>query len=152
MDILLKVLRSKKPVTLFIGIAFLLITAGVRFRTGVSLDIVWYIAGGMLGIFGRDGADAFFRLTPSPFGSLVFFVTFSVVSFFVVSSATGLFGSGFVLLMYLDMLISDTEAMNRGALESFSMMLKDQLSFSVIRLFLIGLLVFFSVQTVIFVR
>lgn len=52
-----------------------------------------------------DAAELFFAVSPSPFRSIFFMALYSIVGFFVVSSSANGFGSGVVLIVYLQLLL-----------------------------------------------
>lgn len=71
-----------------------------------NLGMVFFVAGGLLGIYFLDLADALFALSPSPFKNVLFQVIFVPFTLFVLTSSGSLFGTGLVLSIFLSMIYS----------------------------------------------
>lgn len=105
MDKIAAIIR-KKPVT-FVVISFLyfILVSILKWRLTLSIDILWFLLGGLLGIYFLDISEEFFQLSPSPFRTIIFQTLFGVVSFFIVTSSGSFLASGLVLSLYLSMLL-----------------------------------------------
>lgn len=71
-----------------------------------SLGIIFFLAGGLAGIYFLDLADALFALSPSPFKNVLFQSIFVPFTLFVLTSSGSLFGAGLVLSIFLGMIYS----------------------------------------------
>lgn len=69
-----------------------------------DLQLLWFVVGGVLGIFFLDTIETFFTLKPSPFRTQFFNIAFVIVSFFVITSSGSFLASGLVLSTYLELL------------------------------------------------
>ena len=102
----LRALIAKKPLLLIgVSVGYLVIVGILKWRVHPPLETLWYVAGGLLGIYFLDAAELFFSLSPSPFRSIVFAALFAIVSFFVVTSSGSLLATGLVLSVYLELLM-----------------------------------------------
>lgn len=101
-----KALIVKKPVIfLLISCVYIILIAVLKWWIHPKLDTLWFVVGGIIGIYFLDGAELFFQLSPSPFRSVVFLALFAVVSLFVVTSSGSALASGLVLSLYLQMML-----------------------------------------------
>lgn len=97
---------GKKPLFfVLISLLFLFLTGFLKWWIRPPVESLLFLGGGLLGIYFLDLAEAFFKVTPSPFRSIVFATLFAVVSFFIVTSSGSLFASGLVLSLYLTMIL-----------------------------------------------
>lgn len=96
----------RKPILfILIPLAYVILIGLLKWRFRPPLESLMFLLGGAIGIYFLDAAEVFFKLTPSPFRSVVFTSLFVVVSFFVVTSANSLIASGLVLSLYLTMIL-----------------------------------------------
>jgi hypothetical protein len=102
----LRELIAKKP-RLFVGVTvgYLIVLAILKWKLHPQLSLLWYLGGGVLGIYFLDAAELFFSLSPSPFRSIFFSALFAVVSFFIVSSSGSALATGLVISLYLQLLM-----------------------------------------------
>jgi hypothetical protein len=99
------IFKKKPTIFIVIPLVYLLITALVRWFPQVTIDVLLYMLGGLVGIFFLDIAEGFFQLNPSPFRSIVFFCAFICVSFFIITSSGSALASGLVLSLFLTLLL-----------------------------------------------
>ena len=105
MELLRQLIRRKPRIFLIISLVFLLISGVLKWHTSFVWVMVWYLLGGVAGVYFMDAAELFFAVSPSPFRSIFFVSLYSIVGFFVVSSSANAFGSGVVLIVYLQLLL-----------------------------------------------
>lgn len=105
MDSLRQLIRRKPQIFLIISLVYIFITGILKWHTSFVWDMVWFLLGGLLGVYFLDAAELFFAVSPSPFRSIFFMALYSIVGFFVVSSSANGFGSGVVLIVYLQLLL-----------------------------------------------
>lgn len=149
-----KELIGKKPkVFLLVTGAYLVITVLWKWFLNPSLDALWFVVGGGIGIYFLDAAEQFVALNPSPFRSVVFQALFAVVAFFVVTSSTGTIGSGLVLSLFLQMILWQIgELRLNGNLDSWYRMVAGSVDTRTERVILVVSAIVFLVETYIFVR
>lgn len=125
MDKILEIIKKKPPMLLAITVLYLFLVGILKWGLQINLSIVSYAAGGIIGIFFLDTAEVFFKLTPSPFKSVVFAAGLALISFFVVTSTGSLLGIGLVLSIYLSLLLGQiAELQARNNLNSWFWMVK----------------------------
>ncbi len=105
MELLRQLIRQKPQIFLIISLIFLLISGILKWHTSFVWAMAWYLLGGVAGVYFLDAAELFFAVSPSPFRSIFFMSLYSIVGFFVVSSSANAFGSGVVLVVYLQLLL-----------------------------------------------
>ncbi len=145
---------KKKPVL------FLAVSVGYALGVGVlKWNITWppqaflYFGGSVLGVYFLDTAEVFFNLKPSPFRSVVFTTAFTIVSFFIVTSSGSFVGSGLVLSLFLSLLLWQIgELQISGNLNSWYRMVAGPVSLIVQRWILFVFIVFFVIETYLFIR
>ena len=96
---------SKKKL-LLITLIYLLVLIFWHWGLQPSLGIIFFLAGGLVGIHFLDFADALFALSPSPFKNVLFQSIFVPFTLFVLTSSGSLFGAGLVLSIFLSMIYS----------------------------------------------
>ena len=103
---MLKQIISRKPLLfLFVSLAYLVGVGLLKWFIHPPLGAVWFVLGGVIGVYLLDAAEVFFAINPSPFRSIVFAGAFVVLSLFVVTSANSMLATGLVLSVYLSMLL-----------------------------------------------
>src|SRR3989304_8189632 len=123
MDKIKEIISKKPQLFVIVSLVYLFLTGLVKWKLTPAASSLWYLFGGVTGIYFLDAAEAFFHLTPSPFRSVIFQALFVVVSLFVVSSSGSLFASGLVLILYLTLiLIAVGELRMVGNLDSWYQM------------------------------
>ncbi|MBU1327094.1 hypothetical protein KKB64_04285 [Patescibacteria group bacterium] len=101
----LHIIRKKPLMLLATSLSYICLTGLLKWRLNLPIEAIWYITGGLLGVYFLDFAEEFFHLTPSPFRTMVFAGLFTVVSLFIVSSSVSFVGRGLVLSVYLTMIL-----------------------------------------------
>lgn len=153
MDKIAALIRNKPKLYLYLSGGYLLIVALSRWLVRPELDALWFLMGGIIGVYFLEAAEMFFALSPSPFRSVVFQVLFSVVTFFVVTSSTSMLGAGLVLSLSLQMLLWQIgEWRVAGSLDRWYRMVAGPVNPATQRMILIGFSVLFFIDTYIVIR
>jgi hypothetical protein len=100
-----QIIARKPTFFLFISLGYLVVVGLCKWFLHPPLDGLWFILGGVIGVYLLDAAEVFIAITPSPFRSIVFAGAFIVLSLFVVTSANSMLADGLVLTLYLTMLL-----------------------------------------------
>lgn len=153
MDHFKDIFRKKPLFFLFISLAYLVAVGLFKWKLTPPAIAFFYLMGGFVGVYFLDGAEAFFRLKPSPFRSVVFMALFSVVSFFIVTSSGSLFATGLVLSLYLSLLLWQVgEWRVMGSLHSWYRMVAGPVSVSTQKFIMVSFIAIFLVETYLFTR
>lgn len=153
LDKIREIIRRKPTFFIIASLIYILSTAALHWGKSPNLDTLLYILGGMLGIVFLDIAEVFFQLNPSPFRSMLFFAAFIGVSFFIVSSSGSALAGGLVLSLYLTLLIWQIgEWRLQSSLNSWYRMIALPIDHTVQRNILIGTIIIFFIETLVFVR
>lgn len=152
MEKIVTIIRKKPIVFLVVSLGYLLLVGFLKWRLSPPIEGAFYLAGGILGIYFLDGAEVFFRLTPSPFRSIVFAAGLGVVSFFVITSTDSLLGKGLVLSLSLTILLWQYGEWHvRSNLASWYQMITGPVSTRTHVGMLLGLILLFFIETYLFV-
>jgi hypothetical protein len=101
-----KQIFSRKPLLfLFISLGYLILIGFFKWYISPPLTAVWFLLGGVIGVYLLDAAEVFFAVTPSPFRTIVFAGAFVLLSLFVVTSANSMLADGLVLSLYLSLVL-----------------------------------------------
>lgn len=147
------IIQGKPPLFVIAGLIYLLAVGFFRWQMTPSLDTLYFLGGGFLGIYFLDIAEAFFHLAPSPFKSIVFVGLYTAISFFVVTSSSSFVARGLVLTVYLMLLLLQiSEWRKTGNLVSWYEMVAGVVSVSTQELLLAVFGVIFFVETYLFIR
>ncbi len=150
---ILQIIQKKSSTEALISLVFFLIVGFAKWRLAPSIPTLLFFAGGVLGIYFLELAEEFFRLSPSPFRSIVFVAGFVLVSLFVITSTASSTGMGLVLSIYLTLILWQIrEWRTSGNLNQWYIMLSSPLSFDMQRIVLAGLVILFFVETFLFLR
>lgn len=153
MNNIVEIIRKKPFLFLLISLAYVIIVGLLKWRLRPPVDSLWFLGGGFLGVYFLDIAELFFNLTPSPFRSVIFLGLFSVVSFFVVTSAGSLIASGLVLSLYLCLILWQAgELKVAGNLNSWYQMVAVPVTAQIQRSIFWGFVALFFIETFFFVR
>lgn len=149
-----KQIISRKPLLfLFVSLVYLLSVGFMKWFIHPPLDGVWFIIGGIVGVYLLDASEVFFAINPSPFRSIVFAGAFVALSLFVVTSANSMLADGLVLTLYLTMLLWQLGQWQiEGNLHSWYRMVEGPVS---VQLEKWGMVIFgtlFVVETLLFLR
>jgi len=109
MDKIKAIITSKPTWVVLVIFSYILILGVLKWRLSPDLTTVFYLFGGLFGVYFMDLADLVFNIQPSPFRSVLFIILFGVVSFFVVTSSGSMFASGLVLSLYFTLLLLQAE-------------------------------------------
>lgn len=149
----MEIIKKKPILFLVVSVAYALGIGVVKWGGTWPLEAGLYFIGALIGVYFLDAAEVFFRLTPSPFRSMVFMAPFAVVSFFVVTSSGSLVGSGLVLSLYLSLLLRQIgELQLTGNLASWYRMVSGAPTLTQQRWILVALAAIFFGETYLFIR
>src|SRR5690349_18284117 len=96
MEKIKEVVRRKPFFFLLVSLGYLVLVSLLKWNIHPTLETLWFIVGGILGVYFLDIAEVFFELNPSPFRSIVFVGAFILVGLFVVTSSDSALASGLV--------------------------------------------------------
>ncbi len=148
-----EIIRRKPLFFLFASIGYLVLVALIKWGINPTWNTLWFFLGGLLGVYFLDIAEVFFELHPSPFRSIVFVGAFALVSIFVVTSAGSPLASGLVLSLYLSLVFWQVGQWQiTHNLNDWYRMVTGTVDTKVQRWILMGFVVLFLAETVIFVR
>jgi len=140
---------------LVLTLIYLIIVSAFHWSLHPTLEIPFFLSGGLLGVVFLDLVEAVFRTSPlgstdehPPFKNVLVQVVFVPFSFFVMTSSCSLFGVGLVLSMFLVMLYRQTlELKERGNLDSWFWVIKTEVSLKTQQIYwavMAGIFVFLS--------
>lgn len=153
METVREIIRKKPVIYVRVTASYILAIVLFKWLLHPSFDALWFVLGGVLGLYFLDGAEEFFALSPSPFHSVFFEALFAVVSLFVVTSSTGTIGSGLVLSVYLQMILRQWgEWKISGTIASWFRMMAMSVDVRTQKYVIVGNALAFVLLTVIFVR
>ena len=153
MQKLLSFLRCKPFFFFWITIVYIVVLYLVKWNIHPTLQAALFIFGSLIGMYFLEAAERFFHLNPSPFRSIVFVVLFSAVSFFVITSSVSYIASGLVLSIFLTLILWQYgELATVKNLNRWYLMLADPVSPRMQIVVLSIQLLFFVLQTVIFLK
>ncbi len=152
MDKVKELILRKPIIFLLVAGVYLLLVDLLKWGIHLTADTAWFIAGGVIGIYFLDAAELFFRLTPSPFRSIVFTTLFTMVSFFIVTSSRSALASGLVLSLYLQMVLWQVgEWRVAGNLNTWYRMVATPVSFKTQGVILMTFSALFFLETYLFI-
>jgi hypothetical protein len=105
MQKLLSFLRCKPLFFFWIIVFYIVFVYIVKWNIHPTMQAALFVAGSLIGMYFLEAAERFFRLTPSPFRSIVFVGLFIFVSFFVLTSSISYVASGLVLAIFLTLIL-----------------------------------------------
>lgn len=148
-----EIIRRKPLFFLVVSLVYLVLTAGIKWNVAPQWGTVWFILGGLFGVYFLDMAEVFFRLTPSPFRSILFVGAFALVSLFVTSSSGSYIASGLVLSVFLTLLLWQVgQWQMQGNLTDWYRMVAGTVKLSVQRWILFATIALFILETFLFLR
>jgi len=109
MDKLKQIIKAKPQWVVLLIFSYILILGVLKWRITPDLTTVYYLIGGLFGVYFMDIAEVVFDIHPSPFRSILFVLLFGVVSFFVVTSSGSTFAIGLVLSLYFTLFLMAAE-------------------------------------------
>ena len=151
---MVKQIIARKPlIFLVISLAYLGLLGFAKWFIHPPLEALWFVLGGIIGVYVLDAAEVITNITPSPFRSIVFAGAFVIVSFFIVTSANSMLADGLVLSLYFSMVLWQIgEWKITGSLASRYRMISGPVSLSLQRWGMILFSVLFFVETLLFLR
>jgi hypothetical protein len=153
MEFFLQILRRKPFVYLVVPLVYFVIAGFLKWTIHPTWITLFFALGALMGIYFLDIAEAFVKITPSPFRSVVFFGLLAVVMLFIVSSSGSAFATGLVLTVYLTVLLwFGREFAKDGNISVWFTQLADPLSTMTQRILLGIFIAVFVLASVIFVR
>jgi hypothetical protein len=152
MDKIKALIVKKSAKDLLISLVYLLLIIAVKWNIHPNLATLLFLIGGVMGIYFLDIAEIFFKLTPSPFSSIVFCAAFVVVSLFIVTSSGSALAGGLVLMLYLVLIMRQLSDFRvTGNLESWYRMVAGPISFQTQNMILAVFMIIFLVESLMFV-
>ena len=153
MDKVKEIIRKKPLLFLLVSMVYTLAVGILKWKLTPPRVSMLYLLGAGAGVYFLDGAEAFFRLKPSPFRSVVFMALFAVVSFFIVTSSGSLFATGLVLLIYVSLILWQIgEWRVMGSLHSWYRMVAGPVTVSTQKWVMMTFIAIFFVETYLFIR
>jgi len=153
MPIIEKIIRKKPLLFLLVTLVYLFTIMILKWGIHVTADTGLFLVGGFVGLYFLDAAEEFFRLSPSPFRTIIFVALFAIVSFFVVTSSASYLAGGLVLSIYLTIILWQIgEWLLFKHLNSWYRMWADPVVPKNQLWMLIGSIVLFIVESALFVR
>jgi hypothetical protein len=149
-----KQIVARKPAFfVVVSLGYLVVVGLCKWFIHPSLDTLWFIIGGVIGVYLLDAAEVFFAINPSPFRSIVFAGAFVILSLFIVTSANAMLADGLVLTLYLTMILWQIgEWQITGNLNAWYRMIEGQVSIQRQKWGMIIFAVLFVVETLLFLR
>lgn len=152
MKTFIRILSRKPTIYLFTTVSYLLLTTILKWPS-FNQNILWYVFGGLLGVYFLDIAETFFHLSPSPFRTVLFLGAFLLVSMFIITSSGSYIAKGLVLSLYVQLLLLQFgEWRMMKSLSGWYKMISPPVP---VRYQLVGLYVYtilFFIETFVFVR
>lgn len=153
MSKIIEIINKKPLVFLFFSFIYLFAVGFLKWRMAPTIETLWFVIGGAIGIYFLDGAEVFFRLSPSPFRSIVFSAVFVIVSLFVVSSSGSTLASGLVLSLFITLILWQVgEWRVRGNLNEWYRMVAGPVSATMQRWGMVLFVAIFLLETYLFIR
>jgi hypothetical protein len=100
-----EIIRRKPMFFLFVSLGFLILVGLLKWQLHPPIGAIWFLLGGIIGVYFLDAAEVFFALSPSPFRSVNFLGLFVIVSLFVNTSSGSLLAQGLVFSLYLSIIL-----------------------------------------------
>jgi len=151
MDKIRAIIRRKPVFFFLISIVYLLILGFLKWQIHPTPATLYFLAGGLIGVYFLDIAEEFFGVTPSPFRSIVFAVLFVLVSFFIVTSSGSLLATGLVLSLYLSLVLWQLgEWQINGNLNSWYRMLVNPVAVAVQKWLMVLFMLVFIAESALF--
>ena len=151
---MLKQIIARKPLLfLVISLGYVVLLGFIKWFIHPPLGAVWFLVGGVIGVYLLDAAEVFFAVNPSPFRSIVFAGAFVVLSLFVVTSADSMLADGLVLTLFLTMFLWQIgEWQITGNLNAWFRMVEGPVSVSLQRWSMVIFAALFVAETLLFLR
>ncbi len=151
---MLKQIFSRKPLFfLFVSLGYLIGIGFIKWFIHPPFGALWFIIGGVIGVYLLDAAELFVAVNPSPFRSIVFSGAFVLLSFFIVTSSTSMLAIGLVLSLYLTLLLWQLGQWQiTGNLNSWYRMVEGPVARALQLWGMIIFAIFFVVETLLFLR
>lgn len=150
---LLKIIRRKPLILLLVSLIYLFLVGLAKWKITPPLSALWYLAGGILGIYFLELAEEFFQLTPSPFRSAIFAALYVAVSLFIITSSRSPGASGLVLSLYLSLILGQIgEWRTKGNLNSWFNMIEGAVEPATQSWLMTAFFAFFLVETYLFIH
>lgn len=143
---------KKKERELIITGVYLLIIVLLHWRLKISFDIVYFVAGGIIGVYFLDLADMVFKINPSPYRNVFFQAAFVLMALFVLTSSGSLFGAGLVFAIYFSMIMSQAlELREKGNLNGWFSLIKKEIPLNGQKIYLTMVFLIFLLLNLLFV-
>ena len=144
-------IKKKKRELMGTGV-YLLIVILLHWKLHPDLSILYFLAGGVLGVYFLDLADMLFKLNPSPYRNVFFQAGFIIMTLFVLTSSGSLFGAGLVFVIYLSMIMSQAlELKEEGNLNGWFSLIKKEIDLKAQKIYLTLVSVIFLLLNLLFI-
>ena len=152
MDKIKAILKAKPRWVVLLIFSYILILGVLRWRLTPDITTVYYLVGGLVGVYFMDFADVVFDIHPSPFRSIIFILLFGVVSFFIVTSSGSMFAIGLVLSLYFTLFLLQAEEWQESKnLNAWYALVKDVPSIKIQQAVVLGTALLLVAETLIFI-
>lgn len=119
------IIAKKSAYILLLTIGYLAVLAAMKWGMHINVAMLWFLMGGIVGIYLFDAAEVVFAVQPSPFRSIVFVLAFFVVALFALSSSVNMFGKGMIMtLLFTIVLWQSGELKATGTLDRWYSMVQ----------------------------
>ncbi|MBI5448956.1 hypothetical protein HY948_01415 [Candidatus Gottesmanbacteria bacterium] len=153
MNQVMEIVRKKPLLFLLVSFCYLFVLGLLKWWFTPTIETLWFVLGGVIGIYFLDGAEVFFHLSPSPFRSIVFSAAFVIVSLFVVSSSGSALASGLVLSLFITLILWQVgEWRVRGNINEWYRMVAGPVAANMQRWGIVIFVALFLLETYLFVR
>lgn len=145
------IVKRKPLLFLVVSLVYLVGIGFLKWQSHPTLNSLYYLVGGLIGVYFLDIAEEFFAVQPSPFRSIVFAVLFVIVSFFIVTSSGSMLASGLVLSLYLSLVLWQLgEWQINGNLNTWYRMLAAPVAVTIQKWLAIAFIFIFLIETSVF--
>lgn len=103
MEKIKRIILNKKAEEVLLTAVYTAAIVLVKWGIKPSWDMLWFVIGATIGLFLFEIGEELFKITPSPFRSILFYAGFLAVAVFVVTSSGNPIVTGLILAMYIDM-------------------------------------------------
>lgn len=144
---------KRRPFILYVlPMVYLVMMALVKWQLSPQIGTVYFIIGGLIGLFFMDAAEVLFKLEPSPFRSILFTGGLAILSTFLVTSSDSLLAVGLVLSLSLNIILWQVgEWQLRKNMNSWYQLIAKDVKPETQRLITVGLVLLFLIQSLLFV-
>ncbi len=127
----------KRKVELGFTFGYLLLLILFHWQLNFDWSILFFLGGGILGVYFLDLADLVFKIEPKPYRNVFFQTAFILMTLFIITSSGSLMGAGLVLSIYLNMILSQfKEIQEKGNLDEWFKLIKREVDIKTQKIYL----------------